>query len=173
VSQYPVIAAGERVNAALLRSMMGEFVLKPADTTKTNNTMADDPHLTTGDLVAGATYWVEFRLGCSGLLAADIKLAWTVPASSTGLRFVDGPGSSANDASADNIAMRAGGHGFATAIAYSGVRNGSNQFRVYEDGWITLAGTSGPVTLSWAQNTTDATASRVAAGSLLRWWRLA
>lgn len=174
MAQYPTIAAGQRITAALLRSMMDDFVVKASNTERTSTTtLADDPELVTDTLVSGATYWIQFLMGCSANTTGDIKFAWNVPSGSTGLRRSNGPGSTASDSDADNVAGRFGIHGFTTAIPYSGVRNSANQFWVREEGLVTV-GTAGTAAIQWAQNTSTATlASRVASGSLLFWRRLA
>ncbi len=174
MAQYPTIYAGQRLTATLLRSMMPRFVLKAADTNRASTTtLSADPELVTETLEAGSTYYLEFMLGVSALAAADIKIDWDVPAGSTGFRYADGPGSTALDASADNILMRAGVHAFTSSIVTNGVRDNANQFRITERGYVVVGATAGAVSLRWAQNTSNVTASRVAAGSLLRYWRLA
>lgn len=170
---YPVFAAGQTLTASALNSTMYTKVIKTAETARASTTtFADDPDLTTATLAANGVYFIEFIIGASGLLAADIKFDWSVPASASGNRHCFGPGSAANDSSADNIAVRAGVHGYTTSVAYSGVRDSTNQFTVVERSLLTMAATPGPVVIRWAQVTSNATASRVHAGSLLRYRRV-
>lgn len=171
MSRYPVITAGQEINASLLTSMLPNMVVKQATTDRTNNTFSTDPELTT-TLDAGAAYFVEFFLLLGGTTTGDIQTRWAVPSGAGGLKNVMGPGSTAADGSADNITARLGTHGFTVAILYSGVRNATAiLFGAYEYSYIT-AGAGGTLALEWAQGTTNATASRVAAGSLLRVTRI-
>lgn len=173
MTTYPTINAATRVTGALLTSMLPILVNKTVSTDRAATTaFADDPDLQL-PLLANATYFVEWDLICGGLAAADIKTSWNVTAvGGSGLKAVVGPGSAAADANADNIAARMGVHGFTTSVSYNGVRDGTAQlFRVYE--CANLATTAaGLIAVQWAQVTSNATASRVAAGSLGRATRI-
>ncbi|TDD88350.1 hypothetical protein [Actinomadura rubrisoli] len=167
MSTYPQIAAGQRITAALLTSMLPTEIVKAANTDRVNNTFSADPELTIA-LDASAVYRVEFDLLAGGTTTADIQTRWAVPAAASGLKSVIGPGSTAAEGNADNVAMRTGVHGFTTTVVYSGVRNATgNLFRIWETAVLTTAG-AGTLSLEWAQATTNATASRISAGSLLR-----
>ena len=171
MSTYPTIAAGQSITASLLTSMLPQQVVKQANTDKVNSTFAADPELTM-PLAANAVYHVEFLLIAGGIATADVQTRWALPATASGLRIVNGPGSAALETNADNVATRQGVHQFSTAILYNGVRNATaNYFRIYEYAVVTLVD-AGNVTLEWAQGTTQTTASRIAAGSLLRVRRL-
>lgn len=173
MAKYPVITAGQRLNASLLSSMLPEIIVKTSTTERASTTtFAIDPDLQfEGE--AGATYLVEFNLIAAALAAADIKTQWAEPGDASGLRSVLGPGSSAADSAADNITMRAGIHVFSTSITYNGVRNSNaNGFVIQEWSVITMT-TGGTVGLNWAQVTSNATGTRVYAGSWMRVTRLA
>lgn len=172
MSQFPVIPAGQAITASLLMSMLPNMVVKQANTDRTNNTFAADPELTF-NLVAGGSYFVEFFLLLGGTTTGDIQTRWAVPSGSSGLRSVIGPSSVAADANADNITTRQGSHLFGTGTLYSGVRNATGQvFQAYEWGVLLSSGSGGAISLEWAQGTTNASASRVNAGSLLRVTRI-
>lgn len=172
MSTYPTIAAGQEITASLLTSMLPNMVVKQANTDRTTSTFAADPELTF-NLAAGGSYFVEFFLLLGGTTTGDIQTRWAVPSGASGLRSVIGPSTVAADANADNITTRQGAHVFGTATLYSGVRNATGQiFQAYEWGVLLSSGTGGAVTLEWAQGTTNATASRVNAGSLLRVTRI-
>lgn len=169
MSTWPPIAAGQRVTAALLTSMLPQTVVKQAHTDRASTIIfSADPELT-APLEADAIYRVEFDLIAGAVTAGDIQTRWSLPVSASGLRIVNGPGSAAVDANADNIATRQGVHQFSpTTILYNGVRNStSNYFRIYEYAIVTM-GDAGNVTLEWTQGTSSPTATRVAAGSVLR-----
>jgi hypothetical protein len=173
VSQYPVIAAGDLITGALMRAMLPDYIVKAASTARASTTtFADDPELSI-PVVAGEVCWLEFYLMFASLAAADLKTQWSVPAGTTGNRRVLGPGSAAADANADNIATRLGVHVAAGSTTYSGVRDSaSNFFQVVETGLLTIGGTAGNVVMQWAQNTSNATATTLAAGSFVRKTRL-
>ncbi|MEU9839747.1 hypothetical protein AB0C69_11055 [Actinomadura sp. NPDC048032] len=171
MATYPNIAAGQRVTASLLTSMLPQHVVKQANTDKVNATFGADPELTL-PLVANAVYQVEFLLIAGGIATADVQTRWALPATASGQKVVNGPGSTALDTNADNVATRQGVHTFGTAILYNGVRNATaSYFRIYEYAVVTLVD-AGSITLEWAQGTTQTTASRIAAGSMLRVRRL-
>lgn len=169
MAKYPVINAGQRMNAEMLRSMLPEYVRKTSDTDRASTTtLADDPDLTV-ELEASAVYFVEFILLLGGVAAADIKTAWTTPSGSSGFKAVIGPASNAaTNSAADSATMRVGVHGFATPVEYSALRDGTGLlFGVQERGEVTTT-SAGTLALQWAQVTSNATASRVSDGSLLR-----
>lgn len=135
-------------------------------------TFAADPVLQ-ATLAASAKYKVEVYLNYGALLAADIKTQWTVPAGATGNRSVMGPGSTSTNATADNISMRSGVHGFSTAITYSGVRDSQSALSIAVETGIITTTTGGTLSLDWAQVTTNATGSRMGAGSFMTVTRVA
>ncbi|MGW6738668.1 hypothetical protein [Streptomyces sp. NPDC055013] len=150
------------------RTIYRETDLDRASTT----TFVADPVLQ-ASLAANAVYLIEVYLYYGALAAADIKTQWTVPAGATGNRSCFGPGSSASDSSATNIVVRCGVHAFTTSIPYEGVRNSqSNLTLAWESGIVTTTN-SGTFSFDWAQNTSNATGSRMGANSWLRVTRLA
>lgn len=171
---YPTITAGQRITAGLLRSMLEDFIVKPSSTDRASTTsFADDPDLTYA-VAANTVWYVRFVLHAAALAAADIKTDWTVPSGVSGNRAVLGPGSTAADSAADNIAMRAGVHGFGTSILYNGVRNSASlHFLIVEEAVVEVGATAGSIAIRWAQGTSDATATQVRAGSFMEVKRLA
>lgn len=175
MSIYPDVAAGQRVTAALMQSMLTQEIVKQADSDKVNSTFAADPELFV-PLAANAIYRIEFRLLVGGRNdddagGGDFKTEWYVPIGASGLKSVLGPasGQPAN-ANANGVLPRLGGHFPDTDIVYSCIRDSpSGVFMVRE--WCNAFATSaaGNLGLNWAQSVTDATAAtRVAAGSVLR-----
>lgn len=168
MSTYPSIAAGQSITAGLLTSMLPNVVVKQAHTDRASTTaLTADPELS-APLAANAVYQVEFDLLAGAIALADIQTRWSVPAAASGLKSLTGPGSTAANSNADNITTRMGVHAFSLAIAYNGVRDSqTNLFRIYEYGIVTTT-SAGSIALEWAQNTSQTTATRVAAGSVLR-----
>jgi hypothetical protein len=164
---WPTILAGQKITADLLTSMIPTTVTKTSVSDKTNTTLTDDPELSI-PVEAGATYIIRMEIIASGLLAAGFKTAWSVPTGTSNLRRVLGPGTSASNGNADDIAMRMGCHLFATPVTYGAARNSAGaQFHVVETANVTIGSTAGNVTFQWAQTTANATASRVWNGSFI------
>jgi hypothetical protein len=158
---------------ALVEASILGVAFKSVTTTRTNNTLADDPDLKIF-LQANSRYFVEVFATVAATTTAKIRTAWTVPAGTTGNRRVMGPGSAAVDADANNIGVRLGTHNFTTQLDYNGVRNSNIfQFQLQEVAIVTTAGTEGVVAFQWAQAVTNATGTIVAADSFMRATKLA
>lgn len=170
--QYPIWAAGDDITAAKLMEMIPRVISKSADEGRdTTTTLANDSELLM-TLEANATYFVEFFINAAAIDAAKIKTAWTVPSGATGSRNVIGPGSTANQASMDNVSMRAGTHNFTTSVTY-GTRNSAvNGFYIQETA-VVVTTSSGTCALQWAQAASDGTDTTIYARSLMRATRLA
>lgn len=174
MTAFQPVFGGDIIYAANINALAPRITYKTTTTTRASTTtFADDPDLTTA-LEASGVYVVEFHLKVAALAAADIKTMWNVPASIVSAnRSVLGPGSTALDGNADNIAMKAGVHNYGTTITYNGVRDSAgNQFDVIEKSLVTM-GLAGSVTLQWAQGTSNVTGSVVAAGSFVKTTQIA
>lgn len=168
--QYPIIAAGKKLTAAMATGMETRFILKGSDLDRASTTtLTDDPDLTF-TVAANSKYVIEFGIYYGGLSAADFKTAWNTPAGVSGLKQVLGPGSASGDeGNANNITARFGVHGFGTSITYNCSRNATGSIQAaYEMAVLTTSGTAGSVTLQWAQATSNATADRLAGASWAR-----
>ncbi|PVC80594.1 hypothetical protein DBP19_36260 [Streptomyces sp. CS090A] len=139
---------------------------KPADESVTSSTaLQDDDHLTLS-VTGGGRYAIDACLVASGDPAGDLLLTIAAPSGSTGhwapggitLGVSDGTGS-----------LRLTRYDPGTAI---GVGITAAGLIVTPVGTIT-AGTSGAITVQWAQNTANATATVLRAGSWLRLTRVA
>lgn len=152
------------------------FAMKPSVTSRTNSTSAVDPNLT---LTLGAGDWlINFDLIMGGL-NGDIKTAWTVTGQSFySLKtcwgpspFTVGTATALEAQGRDAVPMRVGVHQYATDVVY-GMNSTSFYTSAWERGLVRFA-TGGTVTLSWAQETTDATASSLQGGSYMTAKRVA
>lgn len=147
-------------------------VHKPGNTDRPSTTaLVADPHLTV-QLQANAKYLVEYHLYYAALSAAAFKTAWGVPAGAAGNRSVLGPGSSATNANADDMSVRSGVYAPAAAVVYGTRNHATNLVHAVESGIITTT-SAGTLALSWAQSVSNATATRLAAGSYVQVTRLA
>lgn len=154
----------------LIESTMSNYAFKLANTTRANTTTAtSDPDLQMW-LEANSGYFVEFFMNVGAIPAEDIKTQWAVPSgTTTTTRRVLGPGSTAANSDADNISGRFGTHQYGTGIQYNGVRSANNLFfQVQEVAVVRTGGTAGYVAMQWAQVTSGATGTVVAADSFCR-----
>ncbi|GAA2629546.1 hypothetical protein [Streptomyces axinellae] len=170
------VALGETASAirALGAPLPPRYKAAATDRASTT-TLADDPDLTM-QLDAGSTYLIEFHLFVGGATTGLVKTAWTVPADATGLKGVQGPastvaGDSSPQSSADGITMRAGSHGFGTAVVYGRRNVYTNLVYAVETGTVSTV-TGGTCALSWAQNASNSTPARVGLGSWMRATRI-
>jgi len=145
-------------------------VIKTGNTSRANNTMADDPTLF-ADLDIG-TWFVDFDIIWGGV-TGDLKTAWNVTGTtaSYSLKTCLGPGPGVELQSRDNTQMRHSVHQYGTEITY-GANSNTLYYGLKEYGLIRFT-TAGRVAFRWAQETTDATASIVVGGSTLRARRIA
>lgn len=174
MAQYPIIPAGSRITSGLLMSMLPQVMYKAANTDRSATTaFTDDPDLTVA-LEANAVYHASFYLHYAGLDAARFKTIWSAPVGASGLRSCVGPDQGVVLSSTSTGGTgRWGVHAFTTSVTY-GTRDPSatNQAFALEEGVITTT-SAGTLALQWAQVTSNATASRLGAGSTLHLRRLA
>lgn len=178
--RYPVIHAGQDIDADTINAMIPMIVSKPSATARASTTtLADDPDLTV-QLEANSTYFVEFHIHYAALDAAKIKTQWTVPSGATGNRCVIGMGEDgyawttaeaglgATDAdAARNTLGRFGVHNYGTTVIYGTRDHATNQAYAQETATV-VTSSAGTLALSWAQNTSNATATTVYDTSLMR-----
>lgn len=176
-TNYPNWAAGDPISASMLNYTQGDVIVKTVATDRAStSTLADDPDLTT-TLDANATYLIEFGLHMvspitSAPVSVLIKTQWTVPSGATGNRWAIGIGSTQNESNANNVSGRFGVHGFATAVVYGSRGNSTSQIGALESAIVTTT-SSGTCAIQWAQNTSNAQASSMSAGSYMKIKRVA
>ncbi|MFE7973014.1 hypothetical protein [Streptomyces shenzhenensis] len=174
MSRYPTIYAGQRITGTLLQSTIADEYYKVTNTDRTSTTtFADDPDLTT-TLEANAVYRVAFYLHYAAMAAAGFKTLWTVPAGASGNRSAIGPEQGVTLAltSGSGGTGRLGVHAYATTVTYGTRDHATNQAWALEESIITTS-SAGTLAVQWAQATSNATATRLAAGSSLVVRRLA
>ncbi|MET7514078.1 hypothetical protein ABZS88_11460 [Streptomyces sp. NPDC005480] len=171
--RYPSILAGQRINGALLASMLPDVYWKTANLDRASTTtFADDPDLA-APLEAGATYHVTVYLHYAAIDLARFKTMWNVPSGASGLRSAMGPdqGVTLSGTSAGGTG-RWGVHAFTTSVTYGTRDHATNQCAAIEEGTVTTT-SAGTLALQWAQVTSNATAARLGAGSTMHVRRLA
>jgi hypothetical protein len=179
VSQYPTIYAGQRLTGTLLRSMMPDIIVKNTNEDRASTTtLANDSDLV-ATLEANAVYHVTMYIHFAALDAAQFQTQWALPTGASGNRSANGAAyelasSGAATAQAANGGYhRSGVHGFGTAVRYGTRASATNQALAIEEGVVTTSSTAGTIALMWAQFTSNATATRVGAGSSMHIRRLA
>jgi hypothetical protein len=178
VSTYPAIAAGQRITAALLTSMLPDVKVKAANESLSSNTTLQSDDELFLSVETNATYRVRlvlFAQTAASDIAGDIKVAFTFPAGST-LHFT---GTGPNNADlALGGSTNSNGEWIARMSATSGSTNipygmsGSAIGIILQATLITVS-TAGTLQLQWAQNTSDADALTVLAGSSIEAKRVA
>lgn len=130
-------------------SVRGTTAIKTADTTRTTNALADDPHLSIL-VVRNAKFSLDSYLIYDARPAADINFAWVAPAGSTldwstyGLP---------TGQSGSNGPIELGSFGINIVLGAGATLVGS--LAASPRGILNVAGTPGTFRLRWAQKTTD------------------
>ncbi|MFJ7417998.1 hypothetical protein ACIQXD_05215 [Streptomyces uncialis] len=153
------------------------YAYKAAATDRASTTTpAADPDLVL-PLAATGVYVVEMHLLVGGPAAGLLVTQWQVPAGATGLKGAHGPASTAAGTDAltnagDNIPGRFGAHGFGTTVTYGRRNTNTNLLYAIETGVVTTTGTAGNCAVAWAQSASNATPTRMGAGSWMRATRI-
>lgn len=149
------------------------YVRKASDQSRASNVTPSNDNTLTFAMAASAVYDVECCVAFkSTSTTPDIRTAWTVPASATGVKFTLGATTtsgtyiSRSDANASFTV-----DSFTTNEQYQLDSSGNSQM-VYERGIVTTS-SSGTFGFQWAQWTTSGTNLTCASGSFLRITRVA
>ena len=178
MSRYPSIYAGQRLTGTLLQSMMPDIIVKNTNEDRpSTTTLANDTDLV-ATLEANAVYHVVMYVHFAALDAAGFQTQWAIPTGASGNRSGAGAayplaGGGATAAAADGGYHRSGVHGTGTTVRYGTRNSATNQALTIEEGMITTSSTAGTLALMWSQAVSNATATRVGAGSSLHIRRLA
>lgn len=169
------LRAGMVPTADELAALSWEFVYKPANTDRASSTtFADDPDLTY-QLEANSVYYIRMWIKYAALSAAAIKTQWTVPSGATGSRSAVGPEQGVDlsaGTSGSGGTGRWGIHGYTTTVIYGTRNSATNLCSAVEEATV-FTTSAGTLALSWAQNASNATATRVAQGSIMHVQKLA
>lgn len=168
---YPTLAAGQRITAALLRSMLPQAVRKTADTSRSaTTTFADDDHLVFA-AEANAVYvmsgWIKYFADPT----PDIKLQFSVPTGCLGEWGWLMPGSGTLAAGTTGYSIRTETNDVAQFRTGYGTSDSSHMTPL--GGLFRMGSTAGNIALQWAQNTSSATATTLYTDSFLVFTRTA
>lgn len=140
------------------------IVYKSADETVNNSTtFQNDDALVTASLTANKDFLFEAGIRVDSSTVADLKIQFTLPASATmeaAVIYVDTAGTNAFSAIYRGASLSTGGAGAGTT-RYISIH-----------GLIKIAGTAGTVQLQWAQDSLEASDTKVLAGSFFRYHQL-
>lgn len=168
---YPTLAAGQRLTAALLRSMLPQTVRKTADESRSaTTTYADDTHLVFA-AEANAVYtmlgWIKYFADPT----PDIKIQFSVPSGCLGEWGWNMPGSTTATTGTTGYSIRTETNDVANGR--TGYGTSDSQHMTPMGGLFRMGSTAGNVTLQWAQNTSNATATVLYTDSFLTFTRIA
>lgn len=141
-------------------------VVKPSDQSRTSNTtLGNDTDLVVS-VLANAKYVFECYLDYEGgtINVSDLKWQWTVPAAAT-MRYQAFYISTAN-------AIAGGSTQLGSDIITAGTKGAGVLMAVMMRGSVVVSSTAGNMQLTWAQNTSSATATIVHAQSYLQLVRM-
>lgn len=158
--------AGERVRVGNYPKV--RVIKKAASETVTNSNVFQNDDDFSVTLDAGKTYRIELCAVVTGPAAADVQFKWVTTGGAASLtnRHCIGPNAATTDVTATTVRSN-GAPGLATAIVYG--TDGTNGSRILETFLMetTTAGTSGTLTLQWAQNTANVTGTAMNVHSYL------
>ena len=161
MSRFPVINAGTTPTIGVLNQMIPQRAVKSASTSRssanTGTTLTADPDLTV-PVDANATYDVEISLPYNGAATGtgDIKFSFSVP---SGASITGGFEGIANPLGVAILPVT-------TASTLFSASNGTgNALWCKISCTLFTSGTSGSLTLNWAQNTSSGTATTLLAGA--------
>lgn len=155
----PSFKAGQRVTASQLNNALGINAYKGSDQSVTSSTtLVNDTALILA-LSANTTYEVTALIFYTAGTTGDLKGNFTSPAGATspGVRYIG---------QTTSLAVQQGVQSLGSAFAFGG--NGGTVEEVDLAFTIAIGSTAGNLTFQFAQNATDATATTVKAGSVLR-----
>lgn len=159
------VAVGDKITAAWGNSTRTLYLKKAAAETVTSSTTLQNDNDFVFTIPANKVYLVEVELAVTAAAAGDIKLAWAVSGGVAGLgtRVCRGPAVGTTDP--ESGSMRSSRHGITTAKEYgcdpTTVAAINERFFVE----TTTSGTSGTLTLQWAQFVSSATATTMTTNS--------
>lgn len=165
----PTWTSGQVLTASDVNTwFVPKAVVKTANESVTSSVTLQNDDALFLSVDTNAQYYVSCLIYCDGASTGDIKIQFNGPASATFTGLVNGLSLGASDGTGDQVASI----DIATAKSF-GLAGGAGVTRpLHVSGTLITAGTSGTFQLQWAQDTSDATATRVMAGSHLMLFRI-
>lgn len=167
---FHTFTAGEVLTAANVMGCFTQsaYVVKGADESVTSSTtpQADD-HLFMA-VEANTAYWLDAFLKADGATAGDIQIGWTGPVLADLDWISDGLTNSASTG-VDAVSRSLQGM---TNLPTIGLLGSGTNVVIPIRGVLTVGANAGTLAFRWAQAVSNATATRVRAGSVMRLTKL-
>lgn len=162
-----LLPAGTRLTASGLRAVAPLAAYKASSQSVSSSTILQNDSVLSVPVAANAIYFFECLLSYQGGTsnASDLKFAWGVPSGTSMVYQVTGQTVAATPAATLGYLRGVAGMSIGTAGA-------GNSFSCLMSGTVNLGASSGNLTLQWAQNTSNATATIVQTGSILSLWQV-
>lgn len=163
---FKTFATNEVMDAAEMTQyfMQQAVIIKSADETVTSSTVLQADNDFVMAVSANTDYYFESLIIYGADPAADIKCDWDGPAGATLDWCSDGITQSAT-ATLDQVSRTA--QSISGTPSHGGITNNTTLLVCMHKGLLRVAGTAGNLTLTWAQNTSNAAGSTIKADSLL------
>jgi hypothetical protein len=167
-------AAGSKLRAAELNDVSPLLGILASSASVTSSTTLVQSALAV-TIEASSEYALDGYIAYDAGATGDFKMALTVPTGATGhwgLHAV-ATGSSANGGTdGDMTALRLDAFGTSNVLTAAGSTSFSGRMVALIRGYISTSTSVGAVTVHFAQNTSNATATTLASGSWLRLWKI-
>lgn len=159
---------GQKLRASELNSALPLFGLVTVASSKTSNTTMGDITGMSVTVSANTLYAMDGYIAYVSNATADLKIAITVPASTTGHWALNSVVTGSTGGQGDLNAIRLDAFGDASTITAGGSDAGSSTVACAPCGYIAVAATAGTLQFRFAQNTSNGTATQIIAGSWVR-----
>ena len=170
MANYPDITVGDPVTADLLVSMLPQWARKSSDQSVTSSTtLVNDSELFLPMVTNASYFYTGWMLYTGGSNTPDLKLNYFIPTGATILRSDWG-----HDAGTVSVTSSIDVSVLANTDRSLGAGSAATVIRsIYSQGEIITAGTAGNFQVRFAQNTSDAAAITMKAGSRIMLTRYA
>lgn len=166
MAKYPLIPPGTSLTTGIMASLLADVATKTALESVTSSTALQNDDELVLPVEASAVYEMALVLfhDSDATVAGDIKIAWTGPAGAALSWGVHGANTSVTTSTgvgSVNMQTRT----IAEFASFGGGDSAGTTALAF--GTLTTAGTAGTLQLQWAQETSNAVATNVRAGSRL------
>lgn len=169
MATYPTILAGQRATAALLTSMQPLLVVKTVDETVNNSAVLQNDNELLLPVLANATYLLDMYLIYSTGDTPDFQIQISVPSGATKSWTPRGLGVLVTTFYGDQQSTAAR----TLPLSLGGGGGGGLELSANVQGIVRVGSTAGNVQLQWAQNSANASDTKVYADSWMRLTRYA
>lgn len=168
MAKYPPTPAGLKPTGDLLQLMLPQIAYKLVTESVTSSTVLQNDNDLFVPVAANSTYLMELLLlhDSDNNAAADIDISWTGPTGATMNWGVHGANINETGSSGTITATNMQTRLINEEATFGG--GDSTGTTAFASGLLITSGTAGTLQLQWAQNTSNAVATNVRAGSWLK-----